>query len=92
MRSETAEPRDLSSGTYQRTLQLSIEITDEALEGLDDNLDQIAAKIEELVTADPSFQGEVLGSVLTGSEMELSADSTTPVGTLTLNYELKYIG
>lgn len=91
MRDEEATPREMAAKTYVRKGNISVEIHAEAKEDLDLELDKIADQVEAVIQGDQSLTGTVLGSVLTGTEIELSDQATTPIGVLTLNYQITYI-
>lgn len=91
MRDEEATPREMAAKSYIRKGNISIEIHAEAKEDLDLKLDQIADQVETVIQADPSLGGNVLGSILTGTEIELSEQATTPIGVLVLSYQITYI-
>lgn len=88
---EEATPRDLKNQTYVRTMQLRLEVHAEATEDLDTLLDEAAVEIEDILNADQGLTGTALGSKLTSTSIELAGDASTPVGVLSLNYEIKYI-
>lgn len=90
-RDEETTPRDLANSKYVRTLNLTIEIHAEAKENLDDTLDTIADQIETLIGTDQSLGGTALGTIMTGTTVELAGEAATPVGVLTLSFQTKYI-
>lgn len=91
MRDEEATPRDLANKSYVRKASLSFEIHAEAVESLDEQLDKIADEIEAAIVADQSLGGTVLGSTLLSTEIELAGEATTPIGVLTLTYQITYV-
>lgn len=88
---ETATPRDLRQSSYVRTGTLVFQILAAATENLDHQLDTIADQIESITGADPSLKGTVQGFLLQSSESELNTEGTTPIGTLSLIYQVTYI-
>lgn len=90
MRDEEASPRDMSARSYLRKATLSVEIHAEAKEDLDALLDQIADQVEAIVINDSSLSGTVQGCVLQGTEIELAGEATTPIGVLSLSYQILY--
>lgn len=88
---ENAEPRDIRSNQYVRTMNLMFEVHAEASEDLDQLLDTIADEIEDVMVANQSIGGHAIGSTYTSSSSELTGDATKPIGVLTINYEIKYI-
>ena len=89
---EDAVPRDLRVSSYQRILNLTIECKAEANASLDDDLDDLASEIEDILSSNPSISGTSLGSVLTRTELELNAEAEKPIGVLRLYLEIKYMG
>lgn len=88
---EEAVPRNVGNRQSIRTMNLRIEIHAEATEDLDQALDDIADEVETILSADTGLTGQAINSTYTGCETELSADATTPVGVIALNYSVKYI-
>lgn len=88
---ESAEPRDLSSRRYIRTLQLRVELKAEANATVDDTLDDLATEVEEIIDEDQSITGTVLSTLLTNTELSVDADGEKEIGICTLNFECKYI-
>lgn len=88
---ESAEPRDLSSRKYIRTLQLRVELKAEANSTVDDDLDDLAEEVEDIIDADQSITGTVLSTVLTNTELSVDADGEKEIGVCILNFECKYI-
>ena len=90
-RNETAIRRATNSPQSIRTLQLIVEIREEANNGLDDTLDEIARKVEEIIGDDTSLRGTSLGTELKDTELSLEPDGEKVIGKLTLTFETKYI-
>jgi Flp pilus assembly protein TadG len=88
---EEATPRDANNKSYVRTMQLRLEVHAEATEDLDTFLDNAAVQVEDILNADQGLAGTAIGSKLTSTSIELAGDASTPVGVLSLNYEIKYI-
>lgn len=88
---EEANPRDLGNKTFVRKLRIGIEVHAEATEKLDDVLDDISNQIEALIGADQSLTGTVLGTVMTGTTIELAGEATTPIGVLSISFTTTYI-
>ena len=91
IRNETATRRNLSSQIYIRNSELVLEIHAEASEDLDTKLDVIAQEVEDLLYSDESLKGTVQGLVLQSTDIEIAAEATTPVGILTLVYQITYL-
>lgn len=91
MRDEEATPREMAARSYIRKCNISVEIHAEAKENLDLDLDKIADQVETVIQADQSLSGTVQGTILTGTEIELSEQATTPIGVLTLTFQITYI-
>lgn len=90
MRDEEATPRDMSAKSYLRRGTVSIEIHAEAKENLDLTLDEIADQVEALIIGNPSLSGTVHGCVLQNTEIELAGEPSTPIGVLSLSYQITY--
>lgn len=88
---ESTSPRDISNKRYTRKLNLNIEIRAEASENLDDVLDSLACKVEELIAADLTLQNNVHNTVMTGTDIGFTGEATKLVGVLNLTYELTYL-
>ena len=91
IRNETATKRGLSGNAYIRNAELAIEVHCEATENLDNSLDTIAEQVESILESNDSLNGTVQGLVLQDTEIEIIGDSTTPVGVLTLVYQITYL-
>lgn len=91
IRNEAASRRNISSQIYIRNSELVIEIHAEASEDLDDKLDEISQQVEDLLYADESLKGTVQALVLQSTDIEIAAEATTPVGILTLVYQITYL-
>lgn len=90
MRDEESTPKDLSARSYLRRGTVSVEIHAEAKENLDLVLDEIADQVEAAILANPSLSGTVHGCVLQGTEIELAGEPSTPIGVLSLTYQITY--
>lgn len=88
---EAATPTDLRQKRYSRKLILNIEIRAEAKENLDDVLDSLALKVEQLIDADLTLNNTAHNVVMTGTDIGFTGEATKPVGVLNLNYEVTYL-
>ncbi len=88
--SETASPRDLRSALYIRKLTMKIEIKVEATSGYDEDLDDIAKQIEDLISSDRTLSGTASTCQYIGMEPSFDAGEKV-IGILTLTYEIQYI-
>lgn len=91
-RDESAESRDLSGRQSIRTLDLVIEIKAEANDTIDDDLDDLATEVEDIISADRSLTGTAIAAVYKGTTLALDSDSEIEKGVATITYETKYIG
>lgn len=90
---ETAEPRDIRSRQYIRTISLVIECKRQATSLVDDDLDTICSQVEGILSADTTgLTGTALSSVYKGTSMLIDdSNSEANIGVATLNYEVQYI-
>ncbi len=91
VRNETAVRRALNSRQSLRNLNLVIEAYAEANDAVDDQLDDLATQIENIISANPSLTATALGAVLTETEITLDDSGEKLLGKLTLNFEVQYI-
>lgn len=91
MRDEESTQRSLSGRSTIRKATLAVEIHAEAKEDLDQVLDEMADEVEGVIDEDPSLSGTVQGCTLQNTEIELSGDATTPIGVLSLTYQITYL-
>lgn len=89
---ESAVNRDITARQYIRTYGLRIELKTEASDSVDDDLDDLAKEVEDILKADTSLTGTAISCEYKSSQISLSAEGDKLRGTLTLNYEVKYIG
>jgi hypothetical protein len=68
-----------------------IEAYAEANSAVDDQLDDLATQIENIISANPSLTATALGAVLTETEISLDDSGEKLIGKLTLNFEVQYI-
>jgi hypothetical protein len=91
-RPESSKRLTVSTQELDRRLQLAVEVRMTADSGLDDDLDDVAAAIETVFDADPSFGNKALSSTLIETEPALALEDTeSPIGGLRLTYEVHYI-
>lgn len=88
---ETAAPRDITNRKYTRKLNLTIEIRTEASDNLDDSLDSLALKVEQLIDADLTLKNTAHNVVMTGTDIGFAGEGSKPVGLLNLVYEVTYL-
>lgn len=89
--SETAVPEDASNRRFIRTLEMQVKVFAKGNTGLDDSLDTIAQQVENIIAANYSLSGTALGSIYTGTQIEIEADGEVLVGIATLTFDVKYI-
>lgn len=88
---EPIVPEALQGTRYYRTLELQVKIKLEATSSIDDDLDDLAADVEDLMSADRSFGGTVISSIQTNTEISIDSAGENDVGMATLTFECKYI-
>ncbi len=91
IKNEEASPRDLSNKSFIRKATLSFEVHAEAVEDLDNTLDSIADSIETVMNDNPTLNNTISSHILQDTEIELSGEATTPIGVLSINYQITYI-
>jgi hypothetical protein len=88
------EPTKIFNGSpkeLERTMTLQIEIGAFAGSGaLDDDLDTIAAQIEDVFANDPFLTETASDTTLMNSLLEIDANGEKPVGVLTLEFDVRY--
>lgn len=89
---ESATQRDQTGRQYIRTFPLNIELKIEHNDTVDDELDDLASEVETLLASNSPLSAMVLKCVYQSSSLSINSDSEKDVGTLTLSYELQYIG
>lgn len=91
MLDESAEPLDVTTSKYKRTLQLVIEgVVQGNGDKVDDLLDQMAFEIESAMKADPALGDTAIESSLVMSEAILDDSGSPPIAKVGLQYEVKY--
>lgn len=88
---ETADPRSLSGSQSIRTLEMVIEAKVMATENVDDDIDDLCAEIEDLLSANPSLSGNALSCIYKSTNIDLDSSSENQKGTAILTYQVKYI-
>jgi hypothetical protein len=91
-RSESAEPVDIRSTRYYRTLVVDIEIRAESSSAVATTLDGLCEDVETAINANRTLSGTASGCVY--KSMEQTIDDTggeKPTGKLILTYEIKYL-
>lgn len=89
---ENATNRDITGRQKIRTYNVRIEIKAEAEASVDDDLDDLAQEIETILNADRSLSGTAMDSNYTSTSISISSEGDKEIGTVLLNYEIKYIG
>lgn len=75
---------------YERKLSLSVQITAKADESLEDALDAIAEQVETVLRQDHTLGELCRDVILTGSELTLSENGDTLIGSCNLSYDILY--
>lgn len=88
---EVATPHSMNLQRYNRKIELRLEIRIEATQSTDDALDVALSEVENVVLANQSMGGAVLGSVLVGTETDVGYEGNTEIGLGVLIYEATYV-
>lgn len=88
---EAAEPRDVRSTQFIRSLQVIVEIKVAANANSDTVMDNYAEQVETLIRADQSISGNALAAIYKSTETRLDSESQDDIATGTLTFECKYI-
>lgn len=87
---ETAEIFNVSPRELKRVLTVGIEIVARTDDGLDDELDDIAAQVERIMSENQTL-GDVASEIqYTGADIALTADGDNQHGGCTLAYDVTY--
>lgn len=91
--SENVELLDQAPKRYKRDLTLTIEIFASAIseDKLQDDLDQMAWQIENLLADDDDWNGTVNKADLTAVRLEFQETGTNPIGACILTYTAQYL-
>ena len=81
----------MGSKRYIRNLELRIELTIEATEDTDDDLDTRIKDIETLMSNNPSISGTVLATTQIHTQTDLGVDGDKYIGIGTMIFECKYV-
>lgn len=87
---EKSDHRQTAPRELQRILRLGIEIAARADEGLDDLLDEISLRVEEIMSADDTLSGTAADCSLESTEMAVFRDGDRLVGACRLDYAVVY--
>lgn len=75
---------------YSRFLQLQIEITVQAISGIDNTVDDYAAQVEAAIEADGTLGGVAVETRLSGTRIEMDGEAEKPTAVATLDYAVWY--
>ena len=90
---DTSETENDLIGTPQRLtrrLILEVEIAAEAVTGVDDEVDDLAAQVEAAIAADTTLGGFCTDLYLQSTTITLGGDAETPAAIARLQYEIWY--
>lgn len=88
---EQAIPESQRNVRSIRTLELQIEVKVKGGDSVDDELDELIAEVEVLMTANHNLTDTILGSSLSNTETSVNIDGDENIGVGVLTYECKYI-
>lgn len=88
---ESAEPESVSDAPTLRSLQLAIDLFMEASENLDDDLDDLALEVEEVLRNVESLGDAAIDCRLETTAMDLTRLGETPAGVTRLVYLVTYL-
>lgn len=89
--SESSDLRTMGGKTLSRTLSLNVDAYVRITDTFDDDIDALAAQIEETIAADYTLNGLVKDAVLTGTEIDFDGEAERPVGVARLTYTIQYV-
>lgn len=89
-REETAEVFNESPRELKRVVSVAIEIAARADEDLDDQLDDIAQQVEDIMSEQQTLEDVASDVLLTRTEIQLTADGDNQHGACILTYDVTY--
>lgn len=87
---ENSEKINESPREYQRDIRLGFEIVAEALDGVEDTLDDIAEAVEQVIFADETLGGTASDSMLKSVDIEFRTQAQKTVGALLIGFAVPY--
>ena len=90
-RSEASRILDAAAKRYERTVSLSVECVAQAVNDVDDVLDDMAEAIEQAVAADDTLAGTASDVEVTSTELEVVETGEKPMAALRLNFAARYV-
>ncbi len=89
---EEATPIDKSEfeGGYLRTLKVEVEGVAEALDDVEDTLDELALGIEGAMDGLRITDAESRHLLMAGTEIDIERDGEVPIGSIRVTYEIRY--
>lgn len=87
---ETVDRNYVSQWALKRILELAVEVAVVGDAGLDDALDDLCERIEELVAREPTLGGNAVGAVLSETEIDFEGEGDRPAGAARLTFEVTY--
>ncbi len=88
--SETSEIWQEAPREYERKLSLSVQITAQAGDQLEDVLDQIAEQVENVLRQDHTLGELCRDIVLAGTELTINQNGDTLIGSCNITYDILY--
>jgi len=76
--------------TQIRQLQLTVEAYVKATSNIDETADTLALEVEQIIAADPTLGGLAKDTMLTNTDIQLSADGEKPIAVAVLTYTVNY--
>jgi hypothetical protein len=88
---EESGQNDMTGTDELRTLNLAIDLYVSVTEGIEDEIDDLAKAVEDLMDADDALGGHAINCELKGTETDLSMAGDQPFGLARLTYQVTYL-